>query len=408
MTTVTPTSGLPLPSNVNYGHITGRIIRAIGDTPDDPDRYPDAVPAQGTVTFRATPLWLLNPTATPDPTVIIPDPVVCTLDADGFLTDQAGARGVYLVATTDQDLNPVDWTYTVTINIDGSAAWSFNIEVPVDSDQDLANLTPVNGSTGNAVVVGPQGPQGDTGPVGPQGPAGTITAATATGLAAGTPPTVTLGGTPEQRTFAFGIPAGNPTQWELRGTGNPNGTVTAAVGTYYTDTAATNGAIRWVKASGTGNTGWVVVYGDTGWRTVAAWDATGAYTVGQLSPSFVPRPNIAGYIRVRRMNQTIFVAVNSVHSAAAIGGAGATNELLAATYLPASFGFDTAQGLTSATMAVPPAANMGLRYGNSLGYVGAAQTAGTLVITGVPAVAVFLADPTVSNGWPATLPGNPG
>ena len=50
------------------------------------------------------------------------------------------------------------------------------------------------------------------------------------------------------------------------GTGSPEGVVTAPVGTYYTDTASTNGATRWYKATGSGNTGWKVVIGDTGWR----------------------------------------------------------------------------------------------------------------------------------------------
>lgn len=64
----------------------------------------------------------------------------------------------------------------------------------------------------------------------------------------------------------WATPTGGASAFELRGTGFPEGVVTATVGTYYTDTAATNGAIRWVKASGTGNTGWKVLYGDTGWR----------------------------------------------------------------------------------------------------------------------------------------------
>lgn len=40
------------------------------------------------------------------------------------------------------------------------------------------------------------------------GPAGTITSVTATALAAGASPTVTLGGAPSARTIALGIPAG--------------------------------------------------------------------------------------------------------------------------------------------------------------------------------------------------------
>ena len=53
------------------------------------------------------------------------------------------------------------------------------------------------------------------------------------------------------------------------GTGSPEGNVAAPIGSVYTDTAATNGAIRWIKTSGTGNTGWRVEYGDTGWRLLA-------------------------------------------------------------------------------------------------------------------------------------------
>lgn len=54
------------------------------------------------------------------------------------------------------------------------------------------------------------------------------------------------------------------------GSGSPEGKIEAPVGAVYTDSAAaTNGAIRWVKTSGTGNTGWRVDYGDTGWRNIS-------------------------------------------------------------------------------------------------------------------------------------------
>ena len=48
------------------------------------------------------------------------------------------------------------------------------------------------------------------------------------------------------------------------GVGFPEGAVPASIGSRYIDTAATNGAVEWIKASGTGTTGWKVVYGDTG------------------------------------------------------------------------------------------------------------------------------------------------
>lgn len=70
---------------------------------------------------------------------------------------------------------------------------------------------------------------------------------------------------------------GIPVELGYRGTGSPVGKVSAPVGSTYTDAAATNGAIRWIKTSGTGNTGWRVEYGDTGWRNLsslipATWD----------------------------------------------------------------------------------------------------------------------------------------
>ena len=62
---------------------------------------------------------------------------------------------------------------------------------------------------------------------------------------------------------------------DMVGTGSPEGVVTAPVGSTWRDTNATTGAIRWIKASGTGNTGWRVEYGDTGVRNVAAGLLTG-------------------------------------------------------------------------------------------------------------------------------------
>ena len=73
---------------------------------------------------------------------------------------------------------------------------------------------------------------------------------------------------------------------EQYGTGSPEGVVTAPVGTYYTDTAITNGAMRWAKKTGTGNTGWVCTEGDTGTRDLSAFiNAPATGTVFQVSRS---------------------------------------------------------------------------------------------------------------------------
>lgn len=77
-------------------------------------------------------------------------------------------------------------------------------------------------------------------------------------------------------------------QWEIHGRGMPNGVVTAPVGTTYVDEAVTNGALKWIKKSGTGNVGWEVLIGDTGWKIVPS--------VSKLGGS---------YVKVRRVNNVV-------------------------------------------------------------------------------------------------------
>lgn len=76
--------------------------------------------------------------------------------------------------------------------------------------------------------------------------------------------------------------------WEIHGRGMPNGVVTAPVGTTYVDEAVTNGALKWIKKSGTGNVGWDVLIGDTGWKIVPS--------VSKLGGS---------YVKVRRVNNVV-------------------------------------------------------------------------------------------------------
>ena len=77
-------------------------------------------------------------------------------------------------------------------------------------------------------------------------------------------------------------------QWEIHGRGMPNGVVTAPVGTTYVDEAVTNGALKWIKKTGTGNTGWEVLIGDTGWKILPS--------VSKLGGS---------YVKVRRVNNVV-------------------------------------------------------------------------------------------------------
>lgn len=67
-----------------------------------------------------------------------------------------------------------------------------------------------------------------------------------------------------------GIHIGGSGPRDMAGTGSPEGVVTAPAASTWRDTNATTGAVKWIKASGAGNTGWKVEYGDTGFRNVAA------------------------------------------------------------------------------------------------------------------------------------------
>ena len=76
--------------------------------------------------------------------------------------------------------------------------------------------------------------------------------------------------------------------YEIHGTGMPNGQVEAPIGTTYVDMAVTNGALKWIKQSGNGNTGWKVLIGDTGWKTLNS--------VSRVGNSF---------IKIRRVNNLV-------------------------------------------------------------------------------------------------------
>lgn len=82
--------------------------------------------------------------------------------------------------------------------------------------------------------------------------------------------------------------SGQVNEYEIHGTGMPNGRVVAPVGTTYVDTNVTNGALKWIKRKGNDNQGWEVLTGDTGWRNMNIVSKLGA-----------------SYLKVRRKNDTV-------------------------------------------------------------------------------------------------------
>lgn len=162
----------------------------------------------------------------------------------------------------------------------------------------------------------------------------------------------------------------------ITGTGFPNGVVSAPVGSIYIDTAATNGASSWIKKSGTGNTGWEVLEGDTGWRNITSL-ASSVFTV--------VNPLDTGLL-IRRINNQTFISVRA--------STVATNEVTAS--FPAGFG--TSAGSVGQILELRNVSRSAqLFITNTLMYLsGSTIPAGTRVIS---QYSYITTDP-----WPTILP----
>ena len=140
-----------------------------------------------------------------------------------------------------------------------------------------------DGQPGPKGERGEQGPIGQTGPAGPQGPIGLTGPKGENGRdGVGIPQKLTLSGNTLILSDGGGsvnLPTSSQnastSSSELTGTGMPNGKVEGTLGQTYVDTAKTNGALKWIKRTPSGNTGWAVLDGDTGWKTLNATSKLG-------------------------------------------------------------------------------------------------------------------------------------
>ena len=149
------------------------------------------------------------------------------------------------------------------------------------------------GQDGQKGERGEQGPIGQTGPAGPQGATGETGPRGADGV--GIPQRLTLsgntlilsdgGGSVNLPTSSQNVPTSSS---ELIGEGMPNGKVDGTIGQTYVDTKKTNGALKWIKRTASGNQGWFVLDGDTGWKKLNVLSKLGN-----------------SYMQVRRVNDTV-------------------------------------------------------------------------------------------------------
>lgn len=166
-----------------------------------------------------------------------------------------------------------------------------------DGQQGLQGIPGERGQDGQP---GPKGERGEPGPQGLQGIQGATGPKGENGRdgrdGVGIPQKISIAGNVVTLSDGGGsvtLPTtsgtgGQVNEYEIHGTGMPNGKVTAPVGTTYVDKAVTNGALKWIKRRGTDNQGWEVLTGDTGWRNLNI--------VSKLGNSF---------LKVRRKNDTV-------------------------------------------------------------------------------------------------------
>ena len=171
----------------------------------------------------------------------------------------------------------------------------------------------------------------------------------------------------------------------LSGTGTPEGVVTAAPGSTWLQTDSTTdvkGWIRWVKASGTGNTGWVAgPEADTGWRSLDA-TAFGVDT-GKLT---------LGKCHLRRVGPQVFLSFYG----AKVGTSGATIAVVPAGFRPADAD-DTYAQVRNFTSKL----DAGISNVNTVGQINwdsAGLTDGNFYIV----TCTF----AVTAAWPSSLPGS--
>ena len=155
----------------------------------------------------------------------------------------------------------------------------------------------LQGERGQDGQKGERGEQGPAGPAGPQGPIGLTGPKGADGV--GIPQTLSLsgntltlshgGGTVNLPASSQNAPTPSTSSSELIGEGMPNGKVDGTIGQTYVDTKKTNGALKWIKRTASGNQGWFVLDGDTGWKNLNILSKLGN-----------------SYMQVRRVNDTVF------------------------------------------------------------------------------------------------------
>lgn len=187
-------------------------------------------------------------------------------------------------------------------------------------------------------------------------------------------------------------PPGPPGVGYLTGTGSPEGSVSAARGTHYVDTDGTNGVVEYIKTTASGNTGWKVFYGDTGWRTVdmtADWSPYGLTGGGKAT------------FDLRRLNNKVMFRAAVYPAGDMINRSKDGRHTTLIEQLPAGFGTAYYQNAGWASIGMSPhgsiiALNGRISLNALIGLPGSYSANDVLYIN---------AEYETTDAWPTTLPG---
>lgn len=151
---------LAWPDDLGHGMFIGRFGFMDADG-HDPDREPDITSATGGSVTITPSIRSVRYTGTAGPMILAARAAKGVIDGLGYLrtmdaNGRPGDTGMVFPATDDKDLSPTDWTYEVSIILDGSVRLpTFNVKLPEGATVDLSLAVPVSSSGGTAVVVDP-------------------------------------------------------------------------------------------------------------------------------------------------------------------------------------------------------------------------------------------------------------
>lgn len=184
----------------------------------------------------------------------------------------------------------------------------------------------------------------------------------------------------------------------LKGSGFPNGVVTAPVGSIYIDSAVTNGASSWIKKSGTGNTGWAVLEGDTGWRRLETYINKNYFSASVLTTQYLLIRRVGSMVELSGRLEAIASTTSTAVGVLTGPGMHALIGFKSVNMYPAIITVSAVSGWTIPAQAMMRSAiGRGATSSDTSGFEAAQFTSGQNIS------APFTW--TTADDWPTTLPG---